>query len=111
MIRKVTALILFLLMIFTSLYLKSQIDAFNMDFYSGKDNGAFVQLESILIFSFVFFALISRRNKILYGFLGLIVGVISSVICYLIFGTEILFPFSASLLVIFIFYLLDKFHI
>jgi len=80
MIRKVTASILFLLMIFTSLYLKSQIDAFNMDFYSGKDNGAFVQLESILIFSFVFFALISRRNKILYGFLGLIVGVVSSVI-------------------------------
>lgn len=108
MIRKVTASILFLLMMVISLYVKSQIDAYNMDYYSGKDNGAFVQLESILIFSFVFFVLISSRNKIIFGCLGLVVGVISSIICYLIFGTEILFPVSASLLIMLIFYLIDK---
>ena len=95
-------------MILVSFYIKSQIDAFNMDYYYGKDNGAFVQSESIVIFSFLFFVLISRKNIILRGLLGFVIGIISSIISYLFFGTEILFPASASLLIILIFYLLEN---
>jgi hypothetical protein len=107
MIRKTAPILLFVLMLAASFYIKSQIDAFNIDYYHSKDNGAFVQFQSVLVFSFLFFILISKRNRIIHGFIGILVGVISSIICYLLFVTEILFPISASVLVMILFYVLD----
>ena len=107
MIKKIAALILFIIMLIVTFYIKSQVDAFNMEYYHGKDNGAFVQLESLIIFSFIFFMLISKSDKIIYSFLSLIVSIICSIICYIIFGTEVLFPISASLLIMAVFYLIE----
>ena len=94
-------------MLAVSFYIKYQIDAFNIDYYHSKDNGAFVQFQSIIIFSFLFFILISTEKRIMYGIVSIIVGVISSIICYLLFLTEISFPISASLIIMLSFYLIE----
>ena len=106
MIRKILAILLFFIMLAVSFYIKSQIDAFNIDYYHSKDNGAFVQFESIIIFSFLFFILISTEKRIMYGIAGIIIGIISSIICYLLFFTEVTFPITASLIVMLSFYLI-----
>lgn len=107
MIRNIASIALFILMLIVSFYIKSQINAFNLNYYHGKDDGASVQLESIVAFGFLFFFLISRHSKMLYGFIGLIIGFMAGIICYLVFATEILFPVSASLLIVITFYLIE----
>ena len=110
MTRKITASILILFMIFISTYIILQIKAPNLSYYSGKDNGFFVQLQSIVIFSFMFYFIIDRFNKVFFGCLGLISGIISSVIAYLIsLANNILFPFIAILISVTIFYIVEKY--
>ncbi len=94
-------------MVGATIYIDTQIKAYNMDYYFGKDDGALVQLESVLVFSVLFYSLISRKRRLLLALLGFISGLFASIISYLPLGTGIPFVISASLLIVIVFYLLE----
>ena len=90
-------LILFLLIATTTIiYINHGISTYNMSFYSGKDNGYFLRFESIFILSSLYFVLMTNRNKILDGLIGLAIGFIWGMICYIITMLVIPDPFTET---------------
>lgn len=78
---------LLLFLIFTGIiiwFLNSRIDSNDLRFYSGKDNGYFARLESICILSAIFWTIMSDQNKIKNFFIGLLIGLLSSISSYLV---------------------------
>jgi len=98
-----------LLIIFAVVFwhINNEIESYNMDYYHGKDNGAFVQFNSICVFSTVFFFFMSKRSKILNGILGLLLAVMVSIITYLLIGDGLPFSIISSLMLILIFFIID----
>ena len=107
--KKITlSLILFLLFVAISFYIKKQIDSYNMDYYSGKDNGAFAQFESICLFAILYYFLLSQKSRLLNSLLGLFLAIIISIIMYIIFGTNILFPLSTVAILIGLLFIIQQ---
>jgi len=55
-----------------------------MRFYRSKDNGYFVRLESICIMSTLFFLVMSRERKLLNAVIGLLAGLVFSIVWYML---------------------------
>jgi hypothetical protein len=104
------SILLIILMVIASYYINYQIEIYNMDYYYGKDNGAFRQLESIIIFSTLFYLIVSKSKKIIFTLLGLFIGVLSGIVTYLITGTGLSFPLFACLIQIILFFILEKMY-
>lgn len=86
------------------LYLDNQIASNNLEYYQGKDNGVFVQFESIIIFGVLFYFAVCEKNRILNAILGLLISFIISIVVYIMIGDGISFPvISCSSIVIFFF--------
>ncbi|OJX36850.1 MAG: hypothetical protein BGO87_13785 [Flavobacteriia bacterium 40-80] len=85
------------------------INNYNMQFYKGKDDGFFVRIESILIFSIIFFALTPQKlffsNFILGFFYGLLCVIIGYFIWFKLFDDDGISFHVLSSVFIFIFYL------
>jgi hypothetical protein len=64
-------------------YLSTRINSYDLRFYSGKDNGYFVRLESICFFSAIFWALMTDNSRAKYFFAGSVIGLLSALIAYL----------------------------
>jgi len=105
--RKIAIPIFIIIAAIRFTYLINQIESHNMDYYHGKDNGAFVLLESIIIFSALFYFVMSKKNRIINGLLGVLIGIIISIIVYLIFGTGIMFPTISCCSLIIIFFIIE----
>jgi hypothetical protein len=118
---KVRMLKLFILVMIMSIiiyYVNSRIKAFDMRFYHGKDDGAFVIIESISIISSVFYLVMSRKYRIIHFFGGLLIGLISSIISYLLVSAfyidkilndfELTFYILGCVFFITTFFLIDK---
>lgn len=82
MSRKIKIIVFLVLLLFAILYLNNRINAFDMRFYYGKDNGVFVRFELIVISSALFFLLMARKNRIFNSAIGFIIGIFSGVIGY-----------------------------
>jgi hypothetical protein len=59
------------------LFLNHKIET-DITYHSGKDGGYFKRLESIILLSVLFYVLVSRQKRILYGLIGFVVSIISS---------------------------------
>lgn len=92
-------------MICVNAFLLHEIENYNMDYYHGKDNGAFVQFESILVFAILFYFFLSKQKKIINAFIGLGVGIVGGITSYLIVFQGVLFPIIACLIIITVFVL------
>lgn len=92
-------------MICVNAHLLNEIKNYNIDYYHGKDNGAFVQFESIVVFAILFFFFLSNQKKIINGVVGLVVGIVGGIISYLIVLEGIFFPIIACLIIITVFVL------
>lgn len=82
MSRKVKIITFLVLLSFAILFINNRINAFDMRFYYGKDDGIFVRFELVVISSALFFFFIARKNRIFNLVKGFIVGIISGVIGY-----------------------------
>lgn len=61
----------------TILFLNHKIET-DISYHAGKDGGYFKRLESVIILSILFYFIISKRKRILYGFIGFVISIISS---------------------------------
>jgi hypothetical protein len=89
MIRKVKLFVLALLMTFIVFYFDYKISTYDMRFYSGKDDGLFIVFESIVIFSTIFFLIMSKQKRILNVFIGFFIGIFTGILTYIIIALSI----------------------
>lgn len=66
------------------LYINNRINAYDMRFYSGKDGGDFVRLESICLLSSLFYLLMDSHIWILRIIIGFAIGLLSSIIGFIV---------------------------
>jgi hypothetical protein len=88
-------LLFFILSAIMIAYIDYGIRTYDMRFYSGKDNGYFLRFESVICLSTGYYLLnviLQSERKIKtylkYGITGFVLGIISSVICYLIIPSD-----------------------
>ena len=86
---KIKLFLFFIISFVIIYYLNERIMSYDMRFYSGKDNGYIVRLESICILSTLFFVLLGSRRWFINSIIGFIIGFLASVISVII--TLILF--------------------
>lgn len=83
--KKTIKILLFCLMVFVVIsFLDNEIKNYNLRYYYGKDDGFFVRIESIIIFSVLFFGFIPDRLRALNFLIGFFYGIASVLIGYLI---------------------------
>lgn len=78
--KHLSLIILLILFAATIFFIEQRIQAYDMRFYWGKDNGLFARFESICVMSSIFFIFLSRGEKIISGIIGLIAGIVSSIL-------------------------------
>lgn len=102
-LRLLLFVIIYVLFVIRINFLNIQIDSYNLEYYSGKDNGVFKLFESIFAFSIVLFIVLAKSKRILFGIIGFISSFIATIIAMMITSYHSLFPFLASLFLIIIF--------
>lgn len=113
--RKIIFVLFIILTVFIIIYIENGINSYDLKFYHGKDNGAFVEFESICILSAIFFLIMSKKNKIINCIIGFILGIIIGIFSYLmlanfgIFGLA--FNVVGCLLFIIVFFVLEKWKV
>jgi hypothetical protein len=58
----------------------------DISYHARKDGGYFKRLESVIVLSILFYIVISKRMRILYGLIGFVISIISSFLGLLISG-------------------------
>ncbi len=84
--RNIKIIVLIGLTIITVFFLNHKIET-DISYHAGKDAGYFKRLESVIIFSVIFYILISKQKRILYGIIGFVISIISSFIGLYIFSS------------------------
>lgn len=82
--KHLTLIVLLILFTGTIFFLEQRIQAYDLRFYYGKDNGIFVRFESICIMSSLFYTIQTKGNRFISGIIGLITGIFSSILIWLL---------------------------
>ncbi len=82
--KHLTLIVLLILFTGTIFFLEQRIQAYDLRFYYGKDNGIFVRFESICIMSSLFFTIQTKGIRFISGIIGLITGIFSSILIWLL---------------------------
>lgn len=95
------------------LFIDYKINLLDLNYYNGKDGGLMLRFETSIIMSVVFFIVMSKNNKILFSLLGIIIGVFSTIISYLLLGSfttldDVFYQLGAIFLFTAIFHFIDK---
>jgi len=110
--RKISFIIFIVLIAIVIYIIEYGIKTYDMRFYTGKDNGLAKQFESICILSTIYFIIMSKQKRLLNGLFGLLVGIITGVVCYFvlsflgIFG--LLYHILSCLVFIIVFHGIEK---
>ncbi|MGZ4048180.1 MAG: hypothetical protein ACXVPU_05605 [Bacteroidia bacterium] len=80
--RRIKFFILLFVIATVIIYINNRIENYDMRFYNGKDDGIVVILESTILLSSLFFSIMTRQNWAKNVFIGLLVGLIASIISY-----------------------------
>lgn len=67
-------------------YINNRINNYDLSFYVGKDDGIITRIKSVCLLSILFFGLIAEKQKVLMMFLGLIAGIISCILSYILWA-------------------------
>lgn len=102
-LRLLIFVIIYVLFVIRINFLNIQIDNYNLEYYSGKDNGVFKLFESIFLFSMVLFVVLAKSKRVLFGVIGFISSFIATIIAMMITSYHSLFPILASIFLIVIF--------
>lgn len=102
-LRLLLFVIIYVLFVIRINFLNIQIDSYNLEYYSGKDNGVFKLFESIFVFSMVLFIVLAKSKRILFGIIGFFSSFIATIIAMKITNSHSLFPILASIFLIVIF--------
>jgi hypothetical protein len=117
MIRKVKLFVLTIIMTIIIFYFDFKISTYDMRFYAGKDNGLSIVFESIVIFSTIFFLIMSEQNRILNIIIGFFIGIFTGILNYIIItvcigrylnNTILVYHIISFLLCIKLFFVIEK---
>ena len=92
---------------YVSWHIKTEVDAYNLDYYAGKDNGFFAQLDSIIGFGVLFFLLMSKRKRWIYACIGLVLSLITGIVIYLYVMTSLWLPAISGLVLVLLFFAIE----
>lgn len=96
----------------TVFYIDARINAYDMRFYAGKDNGLGARVLSILFLSALFFAVMTEKYRILMFVIGFGVGFASSILGYFLCGllgsSDLIFHSAACVIFSSIYFLLKQ---
>ena len=114
-LKRRTKLIALIICIFIIIfYLEYRINT-DSNFHYGKDEGFFIRIKTILIFSPIFFLIMAKHKKIIMMLLGLLIGFVSIIISYLFSALFVEFRYSglifsllSALIYIVNFFLIEK---
>jgi hypothetical protein len=84
MAAKLKALGILIIMVVVIFWLNNEIVNYNVDYYSGKDNGFFTRIISVISLSSLFYVVMSNTRKILMGVLGFLSGIVCCVLSYIV---------------------------
>lgn len=70
-IRLLVFVIIYVVFVLRINFLNIQIDNYNLEYYSGKDNGVFKLFESIFVFSVILFIVLAKSKRFLFGIIGI----------------------------------------
>src|SRR5690606_14573197 len=84
-IRKIKIYIFIIISMMIVFFLNYKIKT-DISYHAGKDGGYFKRLESVIVLSVLFYIVISKRLRILYGFIGFVISILSSFLGLLIGG-------------------------
>ena len=109
-------LIIILLILFNLgvvFYVDYEINLPNILYYNGKDGGLIVRFGTTIIMSTIYFFIMSKKNKIIFSVFGLITGVLTFIMSYLLIGkftklNHIFFQLIATTFFISIFHIIEK---
>lgn len=110
--RKIIFTLFIVLTIFVIAFIENRINSNDLRFYHGKDDGAFVEFQSICILSALFFLVMSKKNKIINCLIGFVLGIIIGIFSYLflayigVFGLT--FNIIGCLLFMILFFVFEK---
>lgn len=116
---KRATLISFLIILFIgiSYYINHQIQANNMVYHYGKDNGVLAQFKSIIIMSLLFYMVVTQGKRLKSAIIGLGAGVASGVAGYLLYSLTydlisngIVYPIYSIIIFIGLFLLIERFQ-
>jgi drug/metabolite transporter (DMT)-like permease len=114
-VRKIKLIVFLIIASAVIFYLNKRIAVYDMRFYSGKDNGFVVRIESICMLSTLFFFMMCKQKRILNSILGFVIGIISSVVCYFVAfifidnsNTGLLFHILSCLYFVMVFFLIER---
>lgn len=102
-IRLLIFIVIYVVFVIRINFLNIQIDNYNLEYYSGKDNGVFKLFESIFVFAIVLFFVLAKSKRLLFGIIGFFSSFVTSIIAMMITSYHSLFPILASLFLIIIF--------
>jgi hypothetical protein len=83
--RKIKLYIFIIISMMIVFFLNYKIKT-DIGYHAGKDGGYFKRLESVIVLSVLFYIVISKRLRILYGFIGFVISILSSFLGLLIGG-------------------------
>lgn len=79
--RVILIAVLIVINIIVIFYINFKIQT-DLSYHSGKDGGFFTGLEMITIMSSIYFLVLSKKNKLIFFMVGLVIGVISYIASY-----------------------------
>ncbi len=107
--------ILFFIVIIT--FLQRRISIYDMKFYYGKDGGIIARILSVWVMSGIFYSIMAQNKPFLYLILGLLIGVITTLITYIftsfILGNlvylDLIFQLASCFIFIKLFFSVEKY--
>lgn len=111
--RSFIILLLILMNLIVIFYIDYKINLPDLDYYHGKDGGIIVRFQITIVMSVIYFFIMSKKNKIIYAIYGLIIGILSMVICYLTLAkftklNDVFYQLIATIIFISAFHFIEK---
>jgi hypothetical protein len=111
--RSFIILLLILMNLIIIFYIDYKINLPDLDYYHGKDGGIIVRIQVTIVMSVIYFFIMSKKNKIIYSIYGLIIGILSMFICYLVLAnftklSDIFYQLIVTIIFISTFHFIEK---
>lgn len=118
--RKIKFSIIIIVFLFVLIFLQYKIDSYDMNYYHGKDNGFVVRIESILVFSLVFFFFMSKSKVLINTIIGFFIGILAAIFSFLFLAIcfensniniELISHVLSYIITILMFFCIEKFQL
>ena len=80
LLNRKNKLLIFIIVSISIIYFLNYKISTDIIYHTGKDGGDFKRLESIIVLSILFYVIMSKKIRILYGFIGFVISLLSTIL-------------------------------